>query len=130
MGEWKIILGNETRELKGMKGAEGRTATFYQIVTHDGYTFVVSDYEIINQSDISLGDNGEMKLGGIVEIDGIYYKTSGNTTKYMTDFNGIINCYIRDWKIAKPQYDISDMNLAIKYFKELIELKNNLLMLK
>lgn len=119
MGEWKIIVGKEDRVIIHPSTKESRNTTYYQIVTHDGFSYVVGDYEITE----------DPNARNVVEIDGVLYAGKGSQ-KYMSDFNGIINVYIREWKIAKPEYDIADMKSACDYFKKLISLKNELLGLK
>lgn len=128
MAEWKIILGKENKVLQNPRTKEEREVTYYQIVSHDGMSFTIGDYEIVERDSFELTAKGELP-NSILEIDGVYYHPRGSQ-KYMSDFNGIVNVYIRDWKIAKPEYDITDVKLAMQYFKELIALKNDLLMLK
>lgn len=124
MGEWKIILGSYEKDIKGFQGKEGRQATIYQILTRDNRTFMLFDYEVINFEDVT------DKTRGVLEIDGVYYKRHGAEEKYPTSFNDAIDCYIKNWKMAMPSYDIKDMQTAVKFFKELNELKSELLMLK
>lgn len=126
--DWKIIVGKENKKITNPRTKETRKTTHYQIVSHDGQTFSIGDYEIIPYEEVKLTTNDGLP-NDVLEIGGVYYQAKGSQ-KYMSDFNGIINVYIRDWKIAKPQYDIIDIKTAIKYFKELIYLKNELLGLK
>lgn len=129
MAEWKVIVGKEKKTIKAIgKATESRNVEYYQIITHDGNTFVIGDYEVVDVNNIEMNSKGELP-GNIVLIDGIHYEPRGSQ-KYMTDLNGIINVFIRDWKIAKPEYDITDMKLATQYFKELINIKNEILKLK
>lgn len=129
MAEWKIILGSEERTVKAVgKDTTERDTTYYQIVTCDEYGFLIGNYEIIEKDKVLFTSKGELPKS-TVEINGVYYDSRGEK-KFMTDFNGIINVYVRDWKLCKPDYDITDVKLAIKLFGELIELKNELLGLK
>jgi len=130
MGEWKIILGSYNKELKGFKGNEGRVATLYQILTRDSRTFILYDYEVVNYDDIREDDKGNKTMSGILEINGVYYKRYGTEEKYPSTFNDAVNCYITNWVMSNPNYDITDIKTAIKLFGELNELKSELLMLK
>lgn len=123
MGEWKLILGSYEKELKGFQGKEGRVATLYQILTRDTRTFIIFDYEIVDFDKIT------EKTSNVVEIDGVYYKRYGSEEKYPTNFNDAIDCYIKNWKMSMPDYDIKEVSTSIKLFKELNELKSKLLML-
>lgn len=123
MGEWKIILGSYEKDLKGFQGKDGRKATIYQILTRDSRTFIILDYEIIEFEKIT------EKTSGIVEIDGVYYKRFGTEEKYPTNFNDAVDCYIKNWRMSMPSYDIKDMETAIKFFKEMSDLKSELLLL-
>jgi len=123
-GEWKIILGKEKSVIKAYQGSEGRTTIKYQILTHAGRSFEIHDYEEVKATDE--GQN-ETTLSKLLEIQGRYYKRYGKMEKYPTKFNDAIDCYIQGWKHSKPQYDITDVKTAIKFYKELIEIKNELL---
>jgi hypothetical protein len=123
MGEWKLILGSYEKEVKGFQGKESRQATVYQILTRDSRTFIIYDYEIIEEDKIT------EKLSNVLEIDGVFYKRHGSEEKYPTNFNDAVDCYIKNWKMSMPSYDIKDVKTAIKFFKELDDLKSELLML-
>ena len=129
MAEWKIIVGSEPRTVKPVgKDTKERDTVYHQIITCDEYGFLIGDYEIVEQDKIAYTSKGELPKSTI-EINGIFYESKGDK-KFMSDFNGIVDAFIRSWKIPSPNYDITDVKLAIKYFKELIELKNDLLGLK
>jgi hypothetical protein len=129
MGQWKILVGSEKRMIKPVgKDTQEREAIYYQIITCDNYGFLVCDYEIIPEEKVRYTSTGGLPIN-VLEIDGQFYETRTDK-KFMTNFNDIIDVYIRNWKQPNPNYDITDVKLAIKYFKELIELKNELLMLK
>lgn len=131
MGEFKIVLGYDDRELKGYQGKEGRTARIYQIMTRDSLTFIIGDYEVTTFEDIPLKKDSEDKnMSGIIEVEGQYYKRFGNgNEKYHSDFNRMIDCYIENWKLHIPNYDVVDVKTAIKFYKELKQLKSKLLSL-
>lgn len=129
MGAWKIIVGKENKTVKPVgKDTKERDTVYYQIVTCDEYGFLVGDYEIVEFDKIEFTSKNELPKSTL-EIDGVYYECKSDK-KYMSDFNGIINSYITSWKLSTPEYDITDVKLASKHFKELIELKNELLGLK
>jgi hypothetical protein len=128
MGQWKIIVGKESKNVTSVATKETRKATYYQIITHDDRCYAVGDYEIIEKDKVRFTSKGELPAD-VVEIGGKYYSERGEQ-KFMSDFNGIIDVYIRNWRNARPQYDITDVKLAIKHFKELMALKNELLGLK
>lgn len=136
MGEWKLILGHEVKELKGFQGSEPRMAECYQIATRDEYGFLLHEYEKVNYEDLYDKKNKdgttEKVMSNVLIINDEYYRMRGSKEdgKFVTDFNRLVDVFIEVYKLPYPSYDITDVKLAIKYFKELIELKNELLMLK
>ena len=137
MGEWKLILGNEEKEIRGFKGAESRIATVYYIVTCDTYGFELHEYEKVSYDDLYEKKNpktGELEkvMSNVLDIDGELYRMRGSREdgKFYSDFNGIVDAYIKNYKLSKPTYDIKTVEDAIIHFKELSELKNELLSLK
>ena len=128
MAEWKIIIGSEPRTVKPVgKDTQERDTVYHQIITCDQYGFLIGDYEIITEDKVKFTLANKLPAN-VVEIEGVYYQERTDK-KFMEHFNGIIDVYVRNWKQQNPPYDITNIKLAVKYFKELIELKNELLML-
>ena len=116
MGEWKLVLGSFTRNIKGMKsrGTVDREEEIDVIVTSDEQQFVMREF--IKSTE----DNSE------VEIDGVFYKTVNNKNKYLSDFPSVVRAFIKHYMILIPDNDINPTNDVIKIYEKANEKANEL----
>ena len=123
MAEFKVILGSKKRTIQPIakKGEvkEPRTIDAYFIITTDAYNYILSQYEMTDESDDK----------STLEIEGKHYKQLAGNQSYHSTVGNCVRHYVDTEVIKNPSKDILKLSDAIALYEEATLEFKSLLML-
>jgi hypothetical protein len=124
-GEWKLILGSQTREIRGVKGKDSRREKVYSIITSDGRQLILGSYIKLD----SIEGLDEKTINSLVEVENVYYQQFGGSQTYHPNLYYAVKHYLTENHIMSPKKDIVKLEDAVslyldaeKEFKRLCEI--------